>query len=74
MAASGLGVDFLAYGQGVVCCLGQQDEGEPEILALRVPDEKQTKNGESDQGGGDAVGIGIYIADIAGCLTMLLFD
>ena len=37
------GVDFLADGQGVVGCLGQQDEGEPEILALRVPDEKQAE-------------------------------
>ena len=66
------GVDLLADGQRVVCRLGQQNEGEPEVFALGFADEKEAEDGEADQAGGDAVGVGIDKADIAGHLAILL--
>jgi hypothetical protein len=66
------GVNRLADGEGIVYRLGQQDEGKPEIFALRMADEEQAKDCEADQAGGDAVGIRVDKADVAGDLAMLL--
>jgi len=70
------GVDFLRDVEGAVCGLGQQHEGEPEVLAFGVADEKEAEDGQADEAGGDGVGIVVDETDVAGDLleAFLVFD
>ena len=68
------GVDLLGDVEGAVGGLGEQHDGEPEVLALGMADEKQAEDGEADEAGGDGVGVGVDEADVACDLLVGFFD